>query len=1018
LDQNNKIVHPFENLSLWEYFVNKSGADEKQVTLVKDHISFALPLLDQYVETFPIYTLHNLRHQQNIIWLMGELLDSEIEKLTSLECAVLILSAVYHDIGMVFNKKDIESISHEDEFMLFLRSNTKAQLLYEENKRVITQELIEWYCRWAHAKRVWVFLNLHEGVMELKWDSVSFKEELGNVCESHNESIQYLKDDEKFDINFLATCDLRFCAVLLRLADILDFDNSRSPKSVYEYLEIDKPKNKSESISKDEWNKHLNSGGFTFNRNNELTIYFKASPSHPNVEIGIRRFISLIESELYSCAKLLPYCSKRWRDFKLPTEINTYNIKSENYKSGNYHFNLSEDKVLNLLTGEGLYNDEFVFIREILQNAIDTSRYREFIEKITNPTYKAQPIEISRFFDSEGYQWIQIDDYGMGMTQEIITNHFLKKGESFYNSDRFKLDKLIIKEKTNNDFVPISRFGIGLLSCFIAGDKIEVSTRSFSKDRPEEVETYRLTVEGRNGFFVLQSKNERHRPTPMPIKNNTIVGYRLSSGTSIAVRIKTAQEFVGFDLRKKIESYVVCPPVPIYFEGSVVGTDLHEVLDTPLAEEKTIQLDEEFVKRFEEFFSVELPNGIFIKILPIDVTSNSINKNLKGQLLFIFPQIPDLSSGLKGKSSISFKEDNSSVFKFICTKNFKENGREIETSIDYDISDAIQSISIPSRISFDLYDDRPGSPFNKIILSHNGISIKSDSMHFVVETSMFDLYSSGSHSRNEILYTGILYFQDDFLPNLSVSRNEIKSLSFDIISHLLYSTKELNLFLKNHYYDFDYFDRLTDLDTYFTTKIIKASGFYESSQAYWDNQNLIHTEEGVISITAAKELISKGDLQVNTWTQFSLFYRSLIKYIIEKHFSVQFFIGQERKYDNNLYSCFVLKQKNTNDLFFEEFEPLLFLEFINSNNTIEFHNKINRNHPLISWYFKWHHLLIDNYYYYSRQLIFILIGYDKDVNSKIEKINTILKRLRTLLPDEAKPSELLNLSVRDFEVIL
>ncbi|RZK11588.1 MAG: hypothetical protein EOO43_19260 [Flavobacterium sp.] len=323
MNQSNQVLHPFENLSLWEYFVNRSGATEEEIALVKKHILYALPLLNEYTRAFPIYTLHNVRHQQNVVRLMGELLGGAVNKLTSLECAILILSAVYHDIGMVFNQKDIERISLEDEFTTFLKANIKAELIYEENGRRITADLVEWYCRWAHAKRVWIFLNLHKGEMEFRWDNVSFKDALGYVCESHNESVEYLKDDIKFDTNFLTKCDLRFCSVILRLADILDFDNSRSPKSVYEYLEIDSPKNHSESISKDEWNKHLNSAGFSFNRDAFPLVYFKASPPHPYIEVGIRKFIAIIEAELYSSSKILKYCSSKWRDHLLPSDINT-----------------------------------------------------------------------------------------------------------------------------------------------------------------------------------------------------------------------------------------------------------------------------------------------------------------------------------------------------------------------------------------------------------------------------------------------------------------------------------------------------------------------------------------------------------------------------------------------------------------------------------------------------------------------------------------------------------------------
>ena len=54
---------------------------------------------------------------------------------------------------------------------------------------------------------------------------------------------------------------------------------------------------------------------------------------------------------------------------------------------------------------------------------------------------------------------------------------------SYYNSPRFKADLLrAAEQKRGSEFVPISRFGIGLLSCFVAGDQVEINTRYLNTD--------------------------------------------------------------------------------------------------------------------------------------------------------------------------------------------------------------------------------------------------------------------------------------------------------------------------------------------------------------------------------------------------------------------------------------------------------------------------------------------------------------------------------------------------------
>ncbi|PTS89593.1 hypothetical protein DBR27_22570, partial [Flavobacterium sp. HMWF030] len=606
----NDIDQRFAGLKLWKHFIKV--ADEKQIVLVQEHIDYALPLLDYFVEAFPTYTLHNGQHQRNILYIIGELLGKDLKKVSALESAILILSALYHDLGMVFSTEELAVIESEYKFTEFLDRHPKARLSYESNGKKADRELIEWYCRAMHAERVWVYLEKAEKDMLFLWNGIPFKKELGLVCESHNFSVKEIRSkDDVIVTEFLGECDLVFCSIMLRLADIFDFDNTRSPKSVYEFLGLDKPKNNIESVSKKEWQKHLSSRGFTFQKNDDnVNVLFKAAPDHPAVEIEIRNFLNIIELELEACNGLKKFCSKRWRKLKLPTSINKEGIVSGNFRSGKYHFSLSQEKILTLLTGEGLYNDRYIFLRELLQNAIDTSRHREFMEKLSNSTFVVENIEISYFLDSEGYNWIRIDDYGMGMTEEIINNHLLKKGESYYNSDKFKLEKLLINRRFHNDFVPISRFGIGLLSCFIVSDKIEISTKHIN----EPGNAYRLTLEGQNGYFIFQSSKDHHIATPFPKENGFETGFRKESGTSIAVRITGNKEYHGFDFKKKIESYILCSPITILYESEVVGGEWKSLLEEPWTTSKIIEIDKAFVNDVESTFNLKLPESIQLEI--------------------------------------------------------------------------------------------------------------------------------------------------------------------------------------------------------------------------------------------------------------------------------------------------------------------------------------------------------------------------------------------------------------------
>src|SRR5215472_10847936 len=97
------------------------------------------------------------------------------------------------------------------------------------------------------------------------------------------------------------------------------------------------------------------------------------------------------------------------------------NIKPNGYRYGEYRFALDQDHILQLLTGESLYSTSFVFIREILQNAIDATRVRLFLERGRgNSRFEPQAIRVSEWVDADRYRWVRVDDFGIGMDEEII----------------------------------------------------------------------------------------------------------------------------------------------------------------------------------------------------------------------------------------------------------------------------------------------------------------------------------------------------------------------------------------------------------------------------------------------------------------------------------------------------------------------------------------------------------------------------------------------------------------------
>jgi hypothetical protein len=615
-----------DELPLWKVF--KAKAPEKLRILVSDRAKDAKEVLNLVYSTFPTYTLHNSTHSANVVRLMGKLLGAGVNQVRPLEAALLILSAYFHDIGMVFTEDERARLSKQPEFKTFLEAYPEARLAVH-GRQDVPRAVAEWYCRWQHAERVYLYLNQDE----FSWDGGSLRDVLGVVCRSHAQNIDALKSDS-FETNYRGECDLRFCAILLRLADILDFDNSRSPEAVYRHLGLARraENDRRFKTSDVEWRKHLTARGFKFpgpeSRDRRYRLDFVAFPEKPAVDLDVRQFLDTIESEFDKCAKLLAFCSPRWQSLPLPERVDRSHIESQNYKYGDFRFTLDQHHILDLLMGENLYDSPYVFVRELLQNAIDTSRHREFHERARGQKeYWAAPITVTEWLDADSYRWVRIDDHGMGMNEHLITSYLLKVGRWFYQSSEFQAALLDYQNTIQEDFLPISRFGIGLLSCFIAGDRVDISTRHV-KENGEVENAIRLHMEGAHGFYTLQLEEKQHEPEPMPWEDEANEGvqrsgYRTTAGTSIAVRLDPRKEKGTLNLKEILAQHVLCSPVPIKHDGKPVGGDPEALVAKPWLDTVTISLAPPEIAKIRDLLGPNVPDKVELDLIPLDLTKHS-----------------------------------------------------------------------------------------------------------------------------------------------------------------------------------------------------------------------------------------------------------------------------------------------------------------------------------------------------------------------------------------------------------
>jgi molecular chaperone HtpG len=160
-------------------------------------------------------------------------------------------------------------------------------------------------------------------------------------------------------------------------------------------------------------------------------------------------------------------------------------------------FNLSKRQVIDLLMGTKLYGNPEVALRELLQNSIDACLLRQAQEKKWGNPYI--PEIFVKYYTEDKDIILEIDDNGTGMDQYIIDNYYSKVGSSFYKSTDF----YNLKSESNADFIPTSRFGIGILSCFMVADTLMVDTkRVYAQHKSSDA--LNITVEGQESIFWIR----------------------------------------------------------------------------------------------------------------------------------------------------------------------------------------------------------------------------------------------------------------------------------------------------------------------------------------------------------------------------------------------------------------------------------------------------------------------------------------------------------------------------------
>lgn len=514
---------------LWQHLATGYATTSHATTAVTlaENVAGLCELAENRIKGMPAlhpeFTLHDERHLVRVTELMALVVGNALSSLNPLEVGLLILSAYFHDQGMIPEADELKTIETSDDFLLHsqlwrashsnlteLAEQLTSSVVNELERETIVRKEAELlnamktdYVRQTHGPRGAAFIKTRlADDPRLQVAGVHINDVLALLCVSHVLPATDLRPDKGYHYDTLIatfTVNLRYLAVILRLADILDFDKERTPDALFRAIHF------TSNVSLAEWEKHRGVQGWTITPD---LIRFEMYFSHPVYERLARTFLEWIDNELVSAAEIVrsfpkPFCDRY--HLYLPQRVDRSRIgaKDGEYVYHDLEFGLSRDEIVKLLLTEKLYREPSLAIRELVQNSLDALRYRRALYQVEGLDWREGRVEVEHRLDGRGRDVLVCRDNGVGMDELVITNYLTNVGRSYYQSPYFEQERNRFRAR-GADFDPCSRFGIGFMSCFMIGDHIVIQTRRDYGPGKDHGVPWVVEINGLSGLVVLR----------------------------------------------------------------------------------------------------------------------------------------------------------------------------------------------------------------------------------------------------------------------------------------------------------------------------------------------------------------------------------------------------------------------------------------------------------------------------------------------------------------------------------
>jgi len=426
-------------------------------------------LLKLVFPSTPFLSGHDQYHIETVMHNIERILGEErIHMLSASDCFVLLHAVYLHDISLYITKKIKEKIVKEDDFKTLVDNMSQSiyadEGLYAEyvnmedhkvrnnNDNVEYKELysaklkiadamaylIQNYQRKGHAGKSakWIREQLEsDGALAkiLPFDKSGIPTRIFKVIEkcaqlhsvkNYGDVMKQLSHiDDGYILDYIHP---RFIATLVHLGDVLDLDSDRFHPFIREY--IGKPPERFEL----HYGKHSAS----------KKLLITSDKIELEADCNDNSVLRLVKEEYDEIRELLKDANYHWLEIApkdMPGRFPIFedpilyvNGTKANVNLAKLRFDIKRERAFGILEGANIYENRFVFLRELVQNSLDATKIHYWkhnknyiVEKIKKDKFKSDDKDKYRLDDKEKFKLFEtiqkngVEDYKITVTLEV-----------------------------------------------------------------------------------------------------------------------------------------------------------------------------------------------------------------------------------------------------------------------------------------------------------------------------------------------------------------------------------------------------------------------------------------------------------------------------------------------------------------------------------------------------------------------------------------------------------------------